>query len=68
MDMKEGARFVFNLWRRYELCPATFANIYFGIHNLVRGIKVPWKGLPDRRGCLQCPDPVSNMTFDLKLV
>lgn len=66
MNMKEGTKFVFNLWRKYELCPATLSNIYFGIHNSVRGVKVPWE--PGKKGSLlQCPDPASNITFNLEL-
>jgi len=66
MKLKKGMRFTYNMGRKYELCPAAFDNIYFGIHNILRGVEVTWKGLDDNKGIVVCPDIASNITFSFR--
>ncbi len=58
MRLKKGDRFVYNMGRKYELCPAAFDNIHFTLHNLARAGEIFWKEC-------SCPDPESRVCFEI---
>lgn len=63
MKLTKGMKFTYNMGRRYELCPASFDNLYFIIHNLLRGGDVPWDKTDNDSEVAVCPDDVSNIAF-----
>jgi len=63
LEMKAGAIYEFNMGGRRGICPAMFHNAYPTLTSVFRGAEAPWPGLPGHRGCVQCPDDVSNITM-----
>lgn len=63
MHLKKGMKFIYNMGTKHELCPAAFDNVYFAIHNLLRGVDIPWAGFCSNKGIIACPDDVSNINF-----
>jgi uncharacterized repeat protein (TIGR04076 family) len=52
--LKEGQSFLFNIWNRRELCPASFYAVY---PILMQQMAIPQEGTQGGEGLVHCPDP-----------
>ena len=66
MKLKKGMKFIYNMGRKYELCPASFDSLYFLIHNTLRGSNFSWGRDRSGKDIAVCPDAVSNAAFSLE--